>query len=195
MFFSKRTSVDYILAGLGNPGKKYEATRHNAGFLILDAFSQKHNIRVTRSRFGALVGDGYIADAHVVLMKPMTFMNLSGNAVLEASRYYKVPAGRIIVVCDDVSLEPGTIRIRSEGSAGGHNGLRSLIDMLDTEDFPRVKIGVGHKPRPEYDLANWVLASPSSADKKLIDSRTGDVCAALELLIKGELQAAQSKYN
>lgn len=195
MFFSKRAGVDYIIVGLGNPGKKYEFTRHNAGFRAIDAFAQKHGIRITRARFGALVGDGRVGGAKVFLMKPTTFMNLSGNAVSAAARYYDVPPDKIVVLCDDVSLAPGVIRIRADGSAGGHNGLQSMIDMLDTPEFPRVKIGVGDRPRPEIDLADWVLAMPSSADKKKIDARTSDVCAALELIIKDQLGEAQSRFN
>ena len=195
MFFSKKGGTDYIVVGLGNPGKKYELTRHNAGFRALDTFAQKHGIRVARSRFSALVGEGRAAGARVVLMKPVTFMNLSGIAVAAAAKYYGIAPEKIVVLCDDVSLLPGVIRIRADGSAGGHNGLHSIIDMLGSEIFPRVKIGVGEKPQPEIDLADWVLATPSSADKKKIDARTDDVCAALELILDNRLAEAQSRYN
>jgi PTH1 family peptidyl-tRNA hydrolase len=195
MFFAKRPAVDYIVIGLGNPGKKYRQTRHNAGFQMLDAFAEKHDIRVIRSRFSALTGIGTAAGNRLLLVKPSTFMNLSGSTAASAAGYYRLPPERVAVLCDDVSLAPGVIRIRASGSAGGHNGLQSVIDMLGSNAFPRIRIGVGAKPRPEYDLADWVLASPSSADQKLIEGRAGDVCDALELIITGRLDQAQSRYN
>lgn len=196
MFFGKKKSgIDYLIVGLGNPGKKYEYTRHNAGFWALDAFSKRHDIRVSRSRFGGLCGEGQVSNARLMLLKPMTYMNLSGTSVEAAAAYYKLEPEQIIVVCDDVSLKPGVIRIRAEGSAGGHNGLLNIIDYLQSQHFPRVKIGVGDRPNPQYDLADWVTGMPSSADRKLIESRIPDVCDALELLIDDNLTLAQSRYN
>ena len=196
MLFKKDSgSLDCILVGLGNPGKEYETSRHNTGFRMLDALADDARIPVVRAKFQALVGTGTIAGAKVLLMKPTTYMNLSGEAVAQAARFYKIPPERIIVLFDDVSLEPGHIRIRAEGSAGGHNGLKSIIAQLGTQVFPRIKIGVGAKPRPDYDLADWVLGTPSAEDRKRIADRTGDVIAAAELLCQGQLALAQSKYN
>ena len=154
MFFKKQTSIDTIIVGLGNPGKKYEGTRHNAGFAALDHVAEKWGVRVTKAKFDALTGTGTAAGVKVLLMKPQTFMNLSGDAVRKAADFYKVPPERIIVLFDDISLAPGRLRIRKTGSAGGHNGIKSIIGNIG-QDFPRVKIGVGEKPRPEYDLADW----------------------------------------
>lgn len=196
MFFNRnRAGLDYLIVGLGNPGKKYEYSRHNAGFRALDAFAKRQDIRVTRSRFGALCGEARVGGARVLLMKPMTYMNLSGTAVAAAVSYYKLDPRRVIVIFDDVSLAPGTLRIRDGGSAGGHNGVQSVIDMLQSADFPRVRIGVGDRPNPRYELADWVTGMPSSSDKKKIDARTDDVCDALELLVRGDLPLAQSRYN
>lgn len=196
MFFKKnRAGFDYLVVGLGNPGKKYAYTRHNVGFWALDAFAQRHDIRVTRSRFGALCGDGRVCGARLLLIKPMTYMNLSGTAVESAVTYYKMQPQQVIVVFDDVSLHPGVLRIRADGSAGGHNGVQSILDMLQSDDFARVKIGIGNRPNDRYDLADWVTGLPSSADKKLIEDRMGDVCDALELMVQGKLDLAQSRYN
>ncbi len=196
MIFKKAGgSLDYIVVGLGNPGKKYEQTRHNVGYRMLDHIAAKHGIKITRAKFQALSATGRIGAAKVLLLKPTTYMNLSGDAVRQAMQFYNLPPDRVIVIYDDASLDAGVLRIRAEGSAGGHNGIRSLIDNLGTEAFPRIKVGVGQKPRPDYDLADWVLAMPSSADKKLIDARADDVNGALELLLKDQLGMAQSKYN
>ena len=172
MFFKKQTSIDTIIVGLGNPGKKYEGTRHNAGFAALDHVAEKWGVRVTKAKFDALTGTGTAAGVKVLLMKPQTFMNLSGAAVRKAADFYKVPPERIIVLFDDISLAPGRLRIRKTGSAGGHNGIKSIIGNIG-QDFPRVKIGVGEKPRPEYD----------------------DICGALELMMKGQFDTAMSRYN
>jgi PTH1 family peptidyl-tRNA hydrolase len=196
MFLKRnRPGVDFIIVGLGNPGKKYERTRHNVGFWMVDALAQRHNIRVSRARFSALCGEGRIGASRVVLMKPMTYMNLSGSAVLSAAAYYKVDAQHILILCDDVSLNPGVVRIRAEGSAGGHNGLANIIDLLETPAFPRVRIGVGQKPGPHVDLADWVTAMPSSADTKKIKDRTDDILDAVALVTEGNLSLAQSRYN
>ena len=182
MFFKKQTSIDTIIVGLGNPGKKYEGTRHNAGFAALDHVAEKWGVRVTKAKFDALTGTGTAAGVKVLLMKPQTFMNLSGDAVRKAADFYKVPPERIIVLFDDISLAPGRLRIRKTGSAGGH-------------DFPRVKIGVGEKPRPEYDLADWVLSRLTQAEKKAVEARYDDICGALELMMKGQFDTAMSRYN
>ena len=175
MFFKKQTSIDAIIVGLGNPGKKYEGTRHNAGFAALDHVAEKWGVRVTKAKFDALTGTGPAAGVKVLLMKPQTFMNLSGDA-------------------DDISLAPGRLRIRKTGSAGGHNGIKSIIGNIG-QDFPRVKIGVGEKPRPEYDLADWVLSRLTQAEKKAVEARYDDICGALELMMKGQFDTAMSRYN
>ena len=194
MFFKKQTSIDTIIVGLGNPGKKYEGTRHNAGFAALDHVAEKWGVRVTKAKFDALTGTGTAAGVKVLLMKPQTFMNLSGDAVRKAADFYKVPPERIIVLFDDISLAPGRLRIRKTGSAGGHNGIKSIIGNIG-QDFPRVKIGVGEKPRPEYDLADWVLGKFPPDDAKLVTGRHTDVEAACRLLMAGKLGEAQNKFN
>ena len=194
MFFKKQTSIDAIIVGLGNPGKKYEGTRHNAGFAALDHVAEKWGVRVTKAKFDALTGTGTAAGVKVLLMKPQTFMNLSGDAVRKAADFYKVPPERIIVLFDDISLAPGRLRIRKTGSAGGHNGIKSIIGNIG-QDFPRVKIGVGEKPRPEYDLADWVLSRLTQSEKKAVEARYDDICGALELMMKGQFDTAMSRYN
>lgn len=196
MFFRKSGgTLDYLVVGLGNPGKKYEQTRHNIGFRMLDHIADRQGIRVTRSKFQALCGAGRIAGARVLLLKPVTFMNLSGGAVRQAANFYHLTPEQVVVIFDDVSLDPGVLRIRAEGSAGGHNGIKSIIQNLGGEGFPRIKVGVGKKPRPDDDLADWVLASPSADDRKRIDARADDVNDALELILHGKLSLAQSRFN
>ena len=194
LFHRQQTGIDHLVVGLGNPGRQYEETRHNAGFAALDAAAQAWGIRVTRAKFSALTGMGEVGGSRVLLLKPQTFMNNSGAAVGAAAAFYKLPPERVIVIFDDVSLAPGRLRVRRSGSAGGHNGIKSIIAAIG-QDFPRVKIGVGEKPRPEYDLADWVLGKPSPDDRGAIASRTDDVRGAVEMILRGELDAAMSKYN
>lgn len=195
MFFqSKAGGVEYIVAGLGNPGERYAGSRHNAGFAALDAAASAWGARILRSKFSALTDTVLIEGKKVLLLKPQTFMNNSGEAVGAASSFYKIPAERVIVIFDDISLAPGRLRVRAKGSAGGHNGIKSIIAAIG-EDFPRVKIGVGEKPRPEYDLADWVLSAPAAADQKAIRSRFDDVRGAVELILTGKIEEAMSKYN
>lgn len=188
------SSIHYIIAGLGNPGAKYEQTRHNAGFDALDYAAAQWGIRIHQSKFDALTGSGTVGGEKILLVKPQTFMNLSGQSLQKAASFYKVPPEHVIVLFDDISLAPGVLRLRAEGSTGGHNGIKSIIEHMG-QTFPRVKIGVGEKPRPEYDLADWVLSVPTQAERKLIVARYDDICAALELIIKGQFSTAQSKYN
>ncbi|MBD5093867.1 MAG: aminoacyl-tRNA hydrolase [Subdoligranulum sp.] len=194
LFQRKQTGIDWLIVGLGNPGRQYEDTRHNAGFAALDAAADAWGIRVVRAKFSALTGTGEVGGSKVLLLKPQTFMNNSGEAVGAATAFYKLPPERVIVLFDDVSLAPGRLRVRRSGSAGGHNGIKSIIAAIG-QDFPRVKIGVGEKPHPEYDLADWVLGKPSGDDRKAIASRTDDVRGAVEMILKGQLDAAMSKYN
>lgn len=187
--------IEYLIVGLGNPGAKYEKTRHNAGFHALDAVLEQNGLTLGRNKFKALVTDGTLSGKRCLFMKPQTFMNLSGEAVGEAARFYKIPPERVIVLFDDISLPPGKLRIRRKGSAGGHNGIKSIIEHLDSENFPRVKLGVGAKPRPDYDLADWVLGKFPPDDAKLVTGRHTDVEAACRLLMAGKLGEAQNKFN
>ncbi|MDL2253295.1 aminoacyl-tRNA hydrolase [Ruminococcaceae bacterium OttesenSCG-928-I18] len=198
MFFknwkTRTASPQWIIAGLGNPGKKYGGTRHNIGFDALDFAASRWGIDIKRAKFDALYGTGQVAGQEVLLLKPQTFMNLSGPSLQKAGDYYDIPVERMLVLFDDVSLPPGVLRIRLSGSAGGHNGLKSLIAFLG-EDFPRVKIGVGDRPRPEYSLADWVLSRFTQAERKAIEDRFPDVQKACELLLQDESTQAMSRYN
>ncbi|MBE6878002.1 MAG: aminoacyl-tRNA hydrolase [Ruminococcaceae bacterium] len=195
MFFKKsKQSIDYIVAGLGNPGSKYQNTRHNIGFETLDYIADKNNVSVTKAKFSALYGVWETEGRKVMLLKPQTFMNLSGEAVMQAARFYKVPAENIIVIFDDVSLDVGKMRIRAKGSAGGHNGIKSIISHMG-QDFPRIKMGVGQKPHPDYDLADWVLGKFTDGDKKLLADRFEDAHKAVKLMVSGDSQKAMNLYN
>lgn len=160
--------VTHLIVGLGNPGDKYYNTRHNAGFLMMDYVAERSGIRVDRAKYKALVGDGELGGHRVLLMKPQTFMNHSGEAVSEAAKFYKIPPENIIVFSDDVSLDPGRVRMRKKGSDGGQKGLRSIVTHMGTEEFPRIKFGVGAKPHPDYDMADWVLSEFSKDEQKAL---------------------------
>ena len=188
-------AVTCIVAGLGNPGKEYENTRHNAGFLALDFLAERLGVRIDRVRHHALVGEATLGGVRTLLMKPTTFMNSSGDAIADAAAFYKIPPERVIVLCDDISFAPGRIRIRRRGSAGGHNGLKSIIARLSSEDFPRIKIGVGEKPSAEYPLVDWVLGKFPAADRLALASRYADIAAAVELLVKGDCETAMNRYS
>ena len=187
--------VSFIIVGLGNIGKQYELTRHNAGFLAIDYIAEKYGARIDRVKFHSTVGECNIGGARVLLMKPSTLMNNSGVAVGEAASFYKISPERVLVLHDEISFDPGVIRIRRKGSAGGHNGLKSIIARLPGEDFPRIKIGVGKKPNPEYDLADWVLGKMPESDMKAMKERFADIATASELIVKGEIDFAMNKYS
>ena len=191
----KAAPVSFIIVGLGNIGKQYEQTRHNAGFLAIDRIAEKYGARIDRLKFHATVGECNIAGARVLLMKPTTLMNNSGVAVGEAAAFYKIPPERVLVLHDEISFEPGKIRIRRKGSAGGHNGLKSINAHLPGEDFPRIKIGIGKKPSPDYDLANWVLGKMPEADIRAMSDRFDDIADAAELIVKGDIDTAMAKYS
>lgn len=196
--FKKSTgnsTYDYLLVGLGNPGAKYENTRHNAGFLFVTLLEDKLGFTAKKLKFHSLIGDTKIGNCKVLVMKPQTMMNNSGVAVGECASFYKIPPENIIVVYDDISLEPGKLRIRRKGSAGGHNGIKSIIAHLGSENFPRIKIGVGAKPHPDYDLADWVLSNFPKKDIPLVKEALGKACDSLEYIVKGDLEGAMSKYN
>ncbi len=195
LFGGGRPKIEYIVAGLGNPGAEYEKSRHNAGFGALDIIADKESIRVKRASFRALVGDGVIAGRRVLLMKPQTYMNDSGSAVRAAADYYKVPPERVIVIFDDISFNPGELRVKRKGSAGGHNGIKSIIEHLGTEDFPRIKIGVGAKPHPDADLASHVLGTPNQKDREAIRSAQEKAAEALEAILRDGIDEAMQRYN
>lgn len=187
--------IEYIIVGLGNPGVSYENTRHNAGFIAVSRLEEKLGFKVDRHKFRALVGEVTVAEKRCLVMKPETFMNLSGEAVSEAADFYKIPPEKIIVMFDDISLEPGKLRIRRKGSAGGHNGIKSIIECLDSEDFPRIKLGVGSKPHKDYDLADWVLSRFSDDEMKLMLSAADNACKALEYIVSGQTDKAMNEFN
>ena len=197
MFFSRKPAgpVTWLIVGLGNTGPQYEHTRHNVGFDAVDALADRLDIPVQRLKFRALTNTATLAGEKVLLMKPTTFMNLSGEAVAPAADFYKVPPDHIIVLSDEVALEPGKLRIRKSGSAGGHNGLKNIIAHLHTEDFPRIRIGVGQKPHPDYDMADWVLGKPQGEDRKAIDEAIKRCAQAVECYIKEGPDRAMSKFN
>ena len=187
---------EYIIAGLGNPGREYQDTRHNSGFMVLDRLSQKLNTTVTQLKFKSLCGDAVIAGKRVLLIKPQTFMNVSGEAIKEAAAFYKIPLLKVIVIYDDISLPIGKIRVRPKGSDGGHNGIKSIIYLTATDVFPRVKVGVGQKPRPEYDLAAWVLSKFTKIEtEQLSPALDTAVLAVEEIVIQDGTYEAMNKYN
>lgn len=193
--FRKSDTENWLIVGLGNPGQEYVRTRHNTGFRALDLLAQQLNCKVEKLKFQGLYGQVSYNGSKLFLLKPQTFMNLSGRSVLQLSAYFQIPPQRIIVLFDDISLAPGRLRIRAEGSAGGHNGIKSIIQELGSQEFPRVKIGVGSKPTPEYDLADWVLSAFSASEEKaLAISLENAAKAALTIVDKGVSEAA-NRFN
>lgn len=184
-----------MIVGLGNPGLQYEGTRHNVGFASIDAICQKHNVRCDKMKFKAYTGDVKLCGKRVLLMKPQTYMNNSGEAVGAAANFYKIPDKNILVICDDISLPVGTIRLRTKGSAGGHNGLKDIIAVLGSEEFPRIKVGVGAKPHPDYPLEKWVLAKFSSEDQKEIENAVERTVNATDELLSVSFTSAMNKYS
>jgi len=199
MFFKKKFDdsgvYDWLIVGLGNPGKKYEFTRHNAGFLCLDVFAEAKNVKIDRLKFKALIGECRIGEKRCLLMKPQTFMNLSGEAVREAVQFYKIAPERLLVLFDDINLDPGRMRIRRKGTDGGHNGIKNIIYHLGADTFPRIKIGVGAKPHPDYDLADWVTSPFSKDDLAALRKTADSCCKAIELIVAGDIDGAMSAYN
>ena len=185
----------FLIVGLGNPTKQYEKTRHNIGFDVMDALAYKYNISISENKHKALCGKGVIEGMKVVLAKPQTYMNLSGESVAELVNYYKLdPESELIVVFDDISLEPGNIRIRKKGSAGGHNGIKNIIAHVGGPVFPRIKVGVGEKP-PKYDLADYVLGHFSKAEQELMEEGYEDAVKAVEMIVSGDISGAMNEYN
>ena len=195
MLFQKSGGAEWLIAGLGNPGDRYANTRHNVGFRVTELLERELNTRCTRARFHALCGLGSWQGTGILLLRPQNFMNLSGQAVAEAARFYRIPPERCLIIFDDISLPPGRLRVRRDGSAGGHNGVKSIIASLGSQDFPRVKVGVGSKPHPDYDLADWVLSTFSAQENQALEPALRRAAeAAMEIVAHGPDSAA-NLYN
>ena len=196
LFGTKNTGVEWLVVGLGNPGEKYAKTRHNMGFLTLDLLAEREKIRIDRLKFKAVTAQATFGGARCLLMKPQTFMNLSGEAVREAAQFYKIPPEKVLVIYDDISIPVGKIRVRPSGSAGGHNGIKNIIAHLGTDQFPRVKVGVG-APGQEGDMIDWVIGNPSQAERKILQDSFERAIGAAECIIRenGNCQKAMNLYN
>lgn len=195
MFFGKSTGVEQLIVFLGNPGEQYEHTRHNVAWDVADALAEELDVPIQRLKFKALTHICQVGGKRAMLMKPITYMNLSGEAVGEAARFYKLAPERVLVVCDDVALPPGKLRLRASGSAGGHNGLKSIAQHLGSEAYPRLRVGVGGKPHPDFDLADWVLARPQGEDAKAIEKAVARAAEAIPLILSQGVERAQEKVN
>ena len=196
MLFGKKTGgVDWLLVGLGNPGDQYEHTRHNVGFAVADELAERCRVPLQRLKFRALTNTVTLGGQKVLLMKPVTYMNLSGEAVREAAAFYKVPPEHILVLSDEVALPPGKLRVRKGGSAGGHNGLKNIIAHLGSDQFPRIRLGVGQKPHPDYDMADWVLGKPQGEDKKAVEAAVVRAADAVECLLAKGPEEAMNRFN
>lgn len=192
--FGKK-SESWLIVGLGNPGQKYERTRHNCGFRAVDILASNLGCKIDKGKFQGLYGQVSYNGKKLYLLKPQTYMNASGNSVLQLSAYFSIPPQRIIVLFDDISLDPGRLRIRADGSAGGHNGIKSIISQLGSQDFPRVKIGVGAKATPEQDLADWVLSGFSASEEKALSEALKNAADAVLHIIDNGVPSAANRYN
>lgn len=198
MFLKKSfdsSPIEYIIVGLGNPGKQYENTRHNAGFICIDAISESLGVKVNKIKFKGLCGECKINGHRVLLLKPSTFMNNSGQSVVEAMNFYKLPPENVIIIFDDISLDVGRMRIRRKGSDGGQRGMKSIIYLSGSDAFPRIKVGIGNKPHPDYDLAAWVLSRFSSKEMTLLEGVIKDVQSAVSYMVDGNIDTAMGKFN
>ena len=187
--------VEYVIAGLGNPGLQYENTRHNAGFMTRDKLAESLGVKIDKMKFKGLYADAVINGKRCILLKPTTYMNNSGESVTQVLNFYKLSSENLIVIYDDISLEPGKLRIRRKGSHGGHNGMRSIIDLLGTDEFIRVKVGVGKKPHPDYNLADWVLGHFTKEQMNLMNQSTENASEAVKLIVQNKVDEAMNKYN
>lgn len=195
MIFKQKPSYDWLIVGLGNPGLQYEHTRHNIGFMAVDLLSETENFHFSKNKFEALLGEFKIKDQRILVCKPQTFMNNSGRAVSKIASFYKIPCERIIIVFDDISLDVGKIRMRRKGSHGGHNGMRDIVELMGTENIMRIKMGVGSKPNPQYDLASWVLGKFPKEDEANLDSALEKTVKALKEIITRGIDSAMNKFN
>lgn len=198
--FKKKTyasvgTPEFIVVGLGNPGRKYTLTRHNSGFLCVDMLSEKLNFRVDKLKFKSLIADTTIGGHRCIVMKPQTYMNNSGEAIRECANFYKIKPENIIVIYDDISLDVGKLRIRRKGTDGGHNGIKSVIYHLNSDQFPRIKVGCGKKPHPDYNLADWVLSEFKKDEQKALEPALENACKAVELLLDNQTEKAMNLYN
>ena len=197
MFFKKKEplgAAEYIIAGLGNPDRKYENTRHNAGFITIDTLADKLGVRIDRIKYKSLCTTAVINDKKVLLMKPSTYMNNSGLAVKEAMSFFKIPPEKTLIILDDISLDVGKLRIRRKGSDGGHNGMKNIIYLTGSDQFPRVKLGIGKKPE-QWNLADWVLSTFTSTEQKSLEAAVENACSAIELIVGGQTDKAMNLYN
>lgn len=195
MLFSKPSGITWLVVFLGNPGLKYEGTRHNAGFMTADALAKEKQVSINRARFRALTGECRIGEERVLLMKPQTYMNLSGEAAAAAARFYKIPPQHVLVVSDEIALPIGKLRVRTRGSAGGHNGLKNVIACLGTEDFPRIRLGVGAPPHPDYDLMDWVLSSFKNQDAEDMEKAAKRAAEAVECYVLHGPERTMNLFN
>lgn len=198
--FKKKSYVsvgtpEFLVVGLGNPDRKYTLTRHNSGFLCIDMLAEKLNFRVDKLKFKSLIGDTTINGHRCIVMKPQTYMNNSGEAVRECASFYKIKPENVIVIYDDISLDVGKLRIRRKGTDGGHNGIKSIIYHLNNDQFPRIKVGCGKKPHPDYDLADWVLSEFKKDELKALEPALENACKAIELLLDNQIDKAMNLYN
>lgn len=194
---SSRTGgkIEYIIAGLGNPGMEYDNTRHNAGFNVLDTLASQLGENINRLKFKGKTAEASIGGKRCLLLKPTTYMNNSGESIVQAMEFYKIDIAHVIVVCDDISLDTGKLRIRRKGSHGGHNGLRSICELTGSDDFSRIKIGVGKKPHPDYDLAKWVLGKFGKEDSEKMKKSAENACECIKLMVQDKTDEAMNKYN
>ncbi|MCL1789322.1 MAG: aminoacyl-tRNA hydrolase [Oscillospiraceae bacterium] len=201
MFFKRKvretsaSGINFILCGLGNPGNKYENTRHNCGFMVIDDLAEKYHAPVKKLKFKSLTGETGINGVRVLLMKPSTFMNKSGEAVTEAMRFYKLPPSKVLILCDDINFNTGIVRIRESGSDGGQKGLQNIIMLSGSDAFPRVRIGVGGKPHPDMDLADWVLSPFQKSESAALEFALANALTAAEMFTKGDIIGAMNKIN
>ena len=193
--FGNKGGPKWLVVGLGNPGITYEKTRHNAGFLALDKLAASENIRVDRLKYQSLIGQGEIAGVSCLLMKPQTYMNNSGQSVSQAAAFYKIPPQNILVFFDDITQDPGVLRIRRNGSHGGHNGAKDISQLLGSDDYPRIRLGIGDKPHKDYDLAAWVLSKFTDAEWKEMEDAADRAAKAAKLIIQGQTDLAMNRFN
>ena len=190
-----RGKIEYVIAGLGNPGLEYENTRHNAGFIVLDMLAKQCGEEINRMQFKGRTADVMLGDKRCLLLKPTTYMNNSGESIVQALEFYKLDVSSLIVVCDAISLDVGRLRIRRKGSHGGHNGLRSICELTGSDSYERIKMGVGKKPHPDYDLAKWVLGKFGKEDMEKLNIAAENACECIKLMVQGKTDQAMNKYN